>query len=192
MPFVRGNKIVVVYEPYTYFPSAPPPPLKIGDILTVSSHRGSGWLRAHNNRTQDVITLRVGPHIAFAGGGRKERLERLAAYAQQAEQQRKKVCLGSPSSTSLTESLAERRGFKSLVCEIAGAPKEEVKKVPEDIVVVDLKAAKKTIADLKQEIEKLREQNKALLHWRNKHLESTPNDAWELVYGEEMGRCCDE
>ena len=151
MPFVRGNKIVVVCEPYTYFPRPSPAPLKIGDILTVSSHRGSGWLRARNHRTQDVITLRPGFNlqVAFAGGGRKERLERVAAYAQQAEQQLEKACLG----------------FKSLVCEIAGAPKEEVKKVPGDIVLVAFAAAKKTIADLKQEVEQLRVENKALRGW---------------------------
>jgi len=227
MPFVRGTKIQVC-DLMSYgggwwwnqHSQKARDNLCVGDILTVSSRRGSGWMRAHNHRTQKVITLRNGPYIAVLSGWE--------------EQQR------SVKPVTSSGSLAERRGLKSLVCDIGKAKStecavdvhkvepamqaEKIKNmvdlsteiqnlregnlimgwslnsllsangyyggsVPREAAEMVECVVNKTIIALEREIKQLREQNTALLRWRNKHLESTSNDAWELVGNEQTKSC---
>ena len=244
MPFVRGTKIQVSGKTsfnldmvawWNQHSQKTRDNLCVGDILTVSSRRGSGWIRARNERTHEVITLRNGPYIALVPGwmhpsrkrAEEARLSRVQAAHLIWEQQQRSV---EPVTSS--ESLVERRGLKPLVCDTgkakSSAINHDVQKVepamqaikiknmvdlsteiknlrednltmgwslngllsangyyggsvPQEAVDMVENVVNKTIMALEKEIKQLREQNTVLLRWRNKHLESTSHDAWELV-----------
>ena len=61
--------------------------------------------------------------------------------------------------------------------------------MPQEAVDMVENVVNKTIMALEKEIKELREQNTVLLRWRNKHLESTSHDAWELVEDEPVKSC---
>ena len=194
MPFVRGTKIQVCDVPWNMNTwRLEERGMRVGDILTVSRRLGSGWMRARNERTHEVITLRKGPYIVLVPGwmhpsrkrAEEARLARVEAARLIWEEQQRSV---EPVTSS--ESLVERRGFKPLVCDTgkakSSAINDDVQKVEPSMQPVKIKnmvesVVSKTIMALEKEIKQLREHKTVLLQWRNKYLESTSRDAWELV-----------
>jgi len=128
--WLRGNCVIIVGNvPYHSIKrtninksinyNIPRPQAKIGDILDIYRHIGSGWYRARNFMTGKVITIRTGAYMANRGYP-----PYLSDDPKQWPQNHPKIYFDIKEKSNYSikcESLGERRGFKPLVCEVNSA-----------------------------------------------------------------------
>ena len=175
MPFVRGTKIQVVGF---FMPHTGRSKFELGDFLTVSSRRGSGWMRARNERTHEVITLRNGPHIAMVPGLIKSSRDR----AEDAKKARAEAAYGLKIvSQSNFDAMIEvnRKTCKENIDLKKSLDKSNSEKealLSELILLTEaLKNRLYEYAKLKEEISQLYERNSSLVQENSELIRNDPN-----------------